>query len=83
MRLELIEPSAHRDDRFGTEVKHADPSIVGASLIGNDVCIEQNPEVLAHRRRRDADLGCEVARATGALAEQLDSVQASWVGQCS
>jgi hypothetical protein len=81
MRLLLIQPSLESDQPLRTKMKHAQPGVFQAPLVGNNAGLEQHPQVTAHGWGGQAGCLRQLAGAHWPVAEELDDMATCWVAQ--
>lgn len=81
VRLQLVEPRLHRDNRLWSKPEHPRAGVLGWAFVSHDACLEQHAQVSAHRRCRCARCRRQLAGAPWADTQQLYDLLTGWVGQ--
>ena len=81
--LDLIKPRLHGEHRLAAQAEHPHARVLWTALIGDDSRLQQRPQMLAHRRCREAEVIGELAGPTRALAEKLDHTKTGRVSRCA
>jgi hypothetical protein len=81
MRLELVEPRLERQHRFAPQAEDAEARVVRDALVGDEACLEQDPQMSAHDRGGGPGGLSQLAGAARPFAEQLDHPSPGWIGE--
>ena len=79
--LGVVEPAPQLGHRRRTKGVDPDAGVEVGVGLGDQAVLAQHPQVLAHRRRRGAELAGELAGPSRSLCEQLDRSTPDGVGQ--
>src|SRR5215470_14363589 len=81
VRLQLIKPRLDRRHRLRAQPEHPGTRVRSVPLVGDEACLQQMPEVLAHGWRRGTDRHGQLARPGWPGSEQLNDASPGGVGK--